>query len=68
MGPGVEIWGPVPAPMERRAGRFRAHLLVQGESRPGIQALLTRWLPELRGLKSSRRVRWSVDVDPQEML
>ena len=68
MGSGVELWGPVPAPMERRAGRFRAHLLVQGESRPGIQALLARWLPELRGLKSSRRVRWSVDVDPQEML
>jgi primosomal protein N' (replication factor Y) len=68
MGPGVELWGPVPAPMERRAGRFRAHLLVQGESRPGIQALLARWLPELRRLKSSRRVRWSVDVDPQEML
>ena len=68
MGPGVELWGPVPAPMERRAGRFRAHLLVQGGSRPGIQALLARWLPELRKLKLSRRVRWSVDVDPQEML
>ena len=68
MGPGVELWGPVPAPMERRAGRFRAHLLLQSESRPGIQALLAHWLPELRRLKSSRRVRWSVDVDPQEML
>ncbi|MCP4125503.1 MAG: primosomal protein N' [Gammaproteobacteria bacterium] len=65
---GVEFWGPVPAPMERRAGSFRAHLLVQSNSRGELQRLLAVWLPQMRGLKSARRVRWSVDVDPQEML
>jgi hypothetical protein len=30
--------------------------------------LLMPWLRELEILKSGRRVRWSLDVDPQEML
>ncbi len=64
---GVELWGPVPAPMERRAGRYRAHLLVQAPHRAALQQLLGWWLPKVRGLKAARQVRWSVDVDPQEM-
>ncbi len=63
----VELWGPVPAPMERRAGRFRAHLLLQADQRADLQRLLSIWVPQLGTLKSARRVRWSIDVDPQEM-
>ncbi|MEJ1421779.1 MAG: primosomal protein N' [Candidatus Sedimenticola sp. (ex Thyasira tokunagai)] len=63
----IELWGPVPAPMERRAGRFRAHLLIQSSRRGVLQKLLSQWIPQLSKLKSSRRVRWSIDVDPQEM-
>ncbi len=66
-GRGLELWGPVPAPMERRAGRYRAHLLVQAPRRAELQQFLRGWLPEIRKLKLSRKVRWSVDVDPQEM-
>jgi primosomal protein N' (replication factor Y) len=64
---GIELWGPVPAPMERRAGRYRAHLLLQSTRRAGLQALLRSWVPGLADLPSARRVRWSIDVDPQEM-
>ncbi|MCW8945613.1 MAG: primosomal protein N' [Sedimenticola sp.] len=63
----VEFWGPVPAPMERRAGRYRAHLLLQSNQRSDLQRLLPQWVNFLSGLKSARRVRWSIDVDPQEM-
>jgi primosomal protein N' (replication factor Y) len=63
----VEFWGPVPAPMERRAGRIRAHLLIQSPLRSGIQRLLAVLLPRIQALQSARRVRWSLDVDPQEM-
>ena len=66
-GESVQLWGPVPAPMERRAGRFRAHLLLQADQRTDLQRLLSVWVPRLRALKSARRVRWSIDVDPQEM-
>lgn len=64
----LQALGPVPAPMERRAGRFRGQLLLQSEERGPLHGLLTPWLEALEGLKSGRRVRWSLDVDPQEML
>lgn len=64
----TEIWGPVPAPMEKRAGRFRAHLLVQTAQRRELQSRLGQWVAEIGALKGARRVRWSIDVDPQEML
>ncbi|WP_260294344.1 primosomal protein N' [Sedimenticola hydrogenitrophicus] len=63
----VELWGPVPAPMERRAGRYRAHLLLQADQRAELQRLLCAWVSQLAKLKSARRVRWSIDIDPQEM-
>ncbi len=63
----VEILGPVPAPMARRAGHHRAHLLLQATERASLHALLTPWIQCLAGLDAARRVRWSIDVDPQEM-
>jgi len=63
---GVFILGPQPAPMEKRAGRYRAQLLVQAADRQILQQFLSPWLLELESLKSTRKVRWSVDVDPQD--
>lgn len=60
------ILGPQPAPMEKRAGRYRAQLLVQASDRQTLQHFLNAWLVELEGLKSTRKVRWSIDVDPQD--
>ena len=64
---GIELYGPFPAPMERRAGRSRAQLLLQSNSRSTLQQLLASLLQRLETLKSGRRVRWSIDVDPLEM-
>nr|VFJ74686.1 MAG: replication restart DNA helicase PriA [Candidatus Kentron sp. FW] len=64
----IEIRGPIPAPMERREGRYHAQLLFEAQNRADLHRLLTHWIPHVEGLKSVRRVRWSLDVDPQEML
>ena len=64
---GVSVLGPVPSPMERRAGRYRAQLLVDARSRAALQRFLPAWIAELEALPSARNVRWSIDVDPQEM-
>ncbi|AFL75638.1 primosomal protein N' [Thiocystis violascens] len=66
--PGVHLLGPIPAPMERRAGRYRAQLLVQCGERSRLQRFLAHWSPALRGLSRTKGLRWSLDVDPQEML
>lgn len=63
----VSILGPVPAPMERRQGRFRAQLLLQSNSRPVLQRLLTTCIDNIAALREARKVRWSLDVDPQDM-
>lgn len=63
----VELFGPFPAPMERRAGKSRAQLLFQAEDRAQLQALLAWLAQRLESHKLTRKVRWSLDVDPQEM-
>ncbi len=64
---GVRILGPVSAPMERKAGRYRAQLLLQSRQRGVLHQVLAHLRTSLEGSKEARRVRWSVDVDPIEL-
>lgn len=63
---GVNILGPIAAPMEKRGGRFRAHLLFQSNQRKSLHHLLNQLIPQLTKM-SNAKVRWSLDVDPQEV-
>ena len=60
------IYGPFPAMMERRSGRTRWYLLVQAKTRSSLHRQLDEWVLKLQKLSSARKVRWSVDVDPQD--
>ena len=64
---GVELLGPIPSPMERRAGRYRAQLLLQAHSRAQLHRLLTPLCHNLETLPSARQSRWSLDVDPIDL-
>ena len=64
---GVQVFAPVAAPMERRAGHHRAQLLLHASQRTQLHRLLALWLPRIEQLKEGRKVRWSLDVDPQDM-
>jgi len=63
----ISIWGPVPAPMHRRAGKYHAHLLIQSVRRNALQACLSTIVCGLSSLPSAKKVRWSLDVDPQDL-
>jgi primosomal protein N' (replication factor Y) len=63
----VELNGPLPAPMPRRAGQQRAQLLLSASSRRALHATLDRLAPALHALPDARRVRWSIDVDPVDL-
>jgi len=67
LGRAVGVLGPAPAAMERRAGRYRAQLLLESATRASLQRLLGAWLPRVEALKPPRRIRWSMDVDPIEV-
>ncbi|MFP1683711.1 primosomal protein N' [Alloalcanivorax sp. C16-1] len=66
--PQVQVLGPVPAPMEKRAGRYRAQLLLQSPQRPPLHGVLDALMALARELPSGRRCRWHLDVDPIDLL
>lgn len=63
----VHLMDPMPSPMERRAGRYRAQLLVAAGTRKALHDFLSVWMAQLEAEKLGHRVRWSLDVDPVEM-
>ncbi|MBZ0088306.1 MAG: primosomal protein N' [Thermomonas sp.] len=65
--PALELHGPLPAPMPRRAGYVRAQLLLSCVQRPLLHAALAGLMPTLYALPDARKLRWSLDVDPQDL-
>ena len=64
----VNVLGPAHAPMERLAGRYRSQLLLMSSVRKPLHQAL-RWLrPGLESWPGARKVKWSLDVDPYDML
>ena len=63
----LRILGPVDAPMARRAGRYRAQLLLQSGDRRALHEVLGWLRPMLEAEPAARKVRWSIDVDPVEL-
>ncbi len=64
---GIRILGPASAAMARRAGRYRAQLLLESQARGALQAFLTEWVAKVAKLRTPRTLRWSLDVDPSEV-
>lgn len=59
--------GPLPAMMEKRGDRFRYQLQLNSAQRKPLQQLLSQLALQLEGDALGKRVRWSIDVDPQDM-
>jgi primosomal protein N' (replication factor Y) len=59
--------GPLPAPMTRKAGRFRAALILQASSRPQLHRQLHIACHYGDQLQKHHSLRWSVDVDPIDL-
>jgi len=63
----VEYYGPLPAPMPRRAGFVRSQLLFSCPQRGPLHALLNHVLPPIYAHPLARQVRWSLDIDPVDL-
>jgi primosomal protein N' (replication factor Y) len=63
----LRVLGPVDAPMARKAGRYRAQLLLQSSDRRSLHVLLRELRQVLEQVPAARKVRWSIDVDPIEL-
>jgi primosomal protein N' (replication factor Y) len=63
----IELSGPLPAPMPRRAGYQRVQLLLASPQRRQLHAALDDVIPQLYAFPDARKVHWSLDVDPVEL-
>jgi primosomal protein N' (replication factor Y) len=63
----LELHGPLPAPMPRRAGYQRSQLLLSATERRVLHVVLDAALPAIHTLPEARKVRWSLDIDPVDL-
>ncbi len=64
----LEILGPVACTISRKAGRFRFQLIINGENRASLHRAVSQILPAIESSKLAAKVRWSLDIDAQDML
>lgn len=62
----AQCLGPLPAIMTRKAGRFRAQLILQARTRALLHQRLSQMLNIAAQHPLERKLRWSIDVDPIE--
>ncbi len=65
---GVSVLGPVPAPVAKVRGRYRWQLLVKSTDREIARALVATTLERVEGERTSKDMKFEVDVDPVEAL
>ena len=63
---GVTQFGAAPMLMVRLAERERAQIFLESPSRKALHQAVSMWTDALKA-KRDGKIRWSVDVDPQEM-
>lgn len=63
-GQDIRCMGPTPAPIEKRANRYRAQLLINSTRRAALHTVLGTLTSEGVKLPGCSGVRWSVDIDP----
>jgi primosomal protein N' (replication factor Y) len=64
---GCQFAGPVPAAMEKKAGKFRFHLILQAKSRKQLHQAIFQLIHHGTNNEWLAKVRWSVDVDPIDL-
>lgn len=59
--------GPVKAPLERKAGKYRWQLQLFSPQRKSLHQLLQRLLQQIQQQGPQRRLKWQLDVDPLDL-
>jgi len=64
---GIKLIGPLPAPMPKRAGKYRAQLHIQASNKAVLKSFLNAFIGVLESTKGRDQLHWSLDVDPIDM-
>ncbi len=63
----IQFLGPVPAPMEKKAGKYRGQMFDEEDKRVMLHDLVSVLINSVEANKAAQRVRWSIDIDPQDL-
>ena len=64
---GAMLIGPLPSPMQRRAGKYRSQLLLTAPRRSTAQAAATLLVARADAMPARKGLKWSIDIDPQDV-
>lgn len=64
---GCTLIGPLPSPMQRRAGKFRSQLLIAAPGRREGSVAARALTQAAEHLTSRGDLKWSIDVDPTDV-
>ncbi len=64
----IQVLGPLEAPLARLAGRYRWQILLKGAGSGLLRRFATELCFDHKGLRTTRDVSLSIDVDPMDML
>ena len=64
---GVALIGPLPSPMQRRAGKYRCQLLLTAGRRRDAQHAAGMLVASAEALPARQGLKWSIDIDPQDV-
>lgn len=63
----IQLLGPLPSPLERRAGKFRWQLQLFCPIRSVLHHALAQSMSDIGRWPLSRQVKWQIDVDPTDL-
>ena len=64
---GAALIGPLPSPMQRRAGKYRCQLLLTADRRRSAQQAASLLVASAEALPARQGLKWSIDIDPQDV-
>jgi primosomal protein N' (replication factor Y) (superfamily II helicase) len=62
----INVYGPIPSGLAKRAGRYRAQLILIAPQRASLHTAVGPWISDLRAEKSPGNVHFSLDIDPYD--
>ena len=64
---GARLIGPLPSPMQRRAGKFRSQLVLTAADRGAAQRAAGQLVACAETLRARSDLKWTIDIDPMDV-
>jgi len=60
----IEIFGPMPSSMQKKANLFNLNLIIQAKSKAKLNYVIKDCIPSIKDIPYSNKIKWTIDIDP----